>query len=175
MLARAGYVGLVKRLTRHKRDMGAKRLTKSILRGELRKRGLGKRVEKVPDATVADGIDAARRMLADCEFDAGPCAEGLKALKGYRKDWNEEMGTWRDRPRHDSNSHAADAFRYLAVSYRELRPEHEKPPAIYSPTGEAIPQKPRDWKYLIEMSYDDFHKATGSEIGKKRLHRYVRV
>ena len=69
-----------------------------VMLAEVYKRRLGKHVEKVADATVADGIDAARRMLAVCEFDAGPCAEGLKALKGYRKDWNEEMGTWRDRP-----------------------------------------------------------------------------
>jgi hypothetical protein len=110
-------------------------------------------------------------MLAVCEFDAGPCAEGLKALKGYRKDWNEEMGTWRDRPRHDSNSHAADAFRYLAVSYQELKPEPEKLTVIYSPTGEAIPQKPRAWKVLSEMSYDEFHAATGSELGKRSRRR----
>jgi hypothetical protein len=137
---------------------------------EVHKRRLAARVEKVADRTVADGIDAVRRMLAVCEFDAGPCAEGLKALKGYRKDWNDEMGTWRDRPRHDSNSHAADAFRYLAVSYRELKPEPVKE-IFYSPGGERREQKQRAWKYLSEMSYQEFHAATGSEIGKNRRRR----
>lgn len=142
-----------------------------VMLAEVYKRRLGKHVEKVADATIADGIDAARRLLADCEFDAGPCAEGLKALKGYRKDWNEEMGTWRDRPRHDANSHAADAFRYLAVSYRELQPEPIKPEVFYSPAGERREQPGRTWKFLQEMSYDDFHRATGSEIGKNRRHK----
>jgi len=140
---------------------------------EVYKRRLGKHVEKVADATIADGIDAARRLLADCEFDAGPCAEGLKALKGYRKDWNEEMGTWRDRPRHDANSHAADAFRYLAVSYRELRPEPVKPPVVYAPDGKAIERRQRNFLVLGDpgYTYDMFHKDTGSEIGKNRRHR----
>jgi hypothetical protein len=139
---------------------------------QVYKRGLGKLVEKVPDHTVADGIDAVRRMLAFCEFDAGPCAEGLKALKGYRKDWNEAMGTWRDRPRHDSNSHAADAFRYLAVSYRKLQPEPAKD-VFYSPGGERREKHPRNFYFLGEegFTYDMFHKLTGSEIGKRARRR----
>ena len=71
---------------------------------EVSKRHLGKRVARVPNITVDDGINAVRQLLGRCTFDAGPCAEGLSCLRSYRKDWNEEMGTWRDRPRHDCNS-----------------------------------------------------------------------
>jgi hypothetical protein len=85
------------------------------------------------------------------------------------------MGTWRDRPRHDSNSHAADAMRYLAVAFRELAPAVEPVPVYYSPSDKPIPQKPRGFKVLSEYTYQEFHEATGSEIGKKRKHRYVRV
>jgi hypothetical protein len=48
--------------------------------------------------------------------------EGLKALKAYRKEWDEERGTWRDKPRHDWASHGADAFRVLATRFRHIEP-----------------------------------------------------
>jgi hypothetical protein len=57
--------------------------------------------------SLDDGIAAVRVILPSCEFDAGPCAEGLKALRAYRREWNEEYSTWRDKPRHDWASHGA--------------------------------------------------------------------
>lgn len=76
----------------------------------------------VPTLSVDDGISAVRAILPNCEFDAGPCAEGLKTLRAYRKDWDEERGCWRDKPRHDWASHGADAFRVLATRFREYEP-----------------------------------------------------
>ena len=61
------------------------------------------------------------RLLAHCEFDAAACSEGLKALRSYRKEWDEETRVWRDKPRHDWASHGADAFRCLATRYRAIR------------------------------------------------------
>ena len=55
----------------------------------------------IPRMGVDDGINAARHLLGICEFDAAACSEGLKALSSYRKEWDEERGTWRDKPRHD--------------------------------------------------------------------------
>jgi hypothetical protein len=84
------------------------------------------------DARVAprhlkeDAINAARLTLSVCWFDVSECAEGLKALRIYRKEWDEEKGIWRDRPRHDAASHGADAFQTLSVWWREMR--EEEPP-----------------------------------------------
>ncbi len=89
----------------------------------------------VPTLTVDDGIAAVRAILPHCEFDAGPCAEGLKALKAYRKEWDEERGTWRDKPRYDWASHGADAFRVMSTRFRYIEPP---PPPKPNPTGEAI-------------------------------------
>lgn len=89
----------------------------------------------VPSLSVDDGISAVRAILPNCEFDAGPCAEGLKTLRAYRKEWDEERGTWRDKPRHDWSSHGADAFRVLATRYRFIEPV---PPPKPKPSGEAI-------------------------------------
>ena len=46
-------------------------------------------------------------------------AGGIKALGGYRKDWNEKLGAFRNEPRHDWASHGADAFRTGAVGFKE--------------------------------------------------------
>jgi hypothetical protein len=109
---------------------------------QVHKRRLGKYVVKIPNHKVEDGIDATRRLLGICQFDAGPCAEGIKALKNYRKDWDSERGVWKDRPRHDSASHAADAFRGLAVTYLELRPEPAPPETFRDPGGK--------WKIVLK-------------------------
>lgn len=75
---------------------------------------------------VDDGINAVRALIPICEFDSEACAEGIKVLKNYRKEWDEDRGAWRDRPRHDWASHGADAFRYLAAAHRDLSPPKEE-------------------------------------------------
>jgi len=80
----------------------------------------GIRVRRVPALSLEDGIEAVRRTIPDCTFDAGPCAEGLSSLKSYRKVWDEERGVYLDQPRNDWASHGADAFRYLSGRYREV-------------------------------------------------------
>jgi hypothetical protein len=84
--------------------------------------GLGRHPRLVPAHTLADGINAVRETLARCWFDGERCAAGLKALKLYQRDWDEAGHCYRDRPRHDWTSHAADAFRYLAMGWREMAP-----------------------------------------------------
>ena len=64
----------------------------------------------IPRMGVDDGINAARHLLGMCEFDAAACSEGLKALRSYRKEWDEERGVWRDKPRHDWASHRRGCF-----------------------------------------------------------------
>jgi phage terminase large subunit len=68
---------------------------------------------------VEDGINEVRRLLPRCWFDAEKCARGLEALRHYRSEWDERRQAFRERPLHDWSSHAADAFRYLAMGLRE--------------------------------------------------------
>ncbi len=93
---------------------------------EVRKRGMGK-VIKVPNHYIEDGVNAVRQLLGICQFDAASCSTGIRSLKNYRKEWDEDHGIWKDKPRHDQYSHGADAFRSLAMVYRELKPEPVKP------------------------------------------------
>lgn len=65
-------------------------------------------------SNVNNDIETVRQVLMKCCFDVR-CEDGIKALESYRKEWNDKLGVWRDRPLHDWSSHGADAFRYFAV------------------------------------------------------------
>jgi len=79
--------------------------------------GLGiKPILVAPKLEVSDGIEAVRNLLGRCWFDEQKCANGIRSLKNYRKEWDDNRGVWRDRPRHDVFSHDADSFRTGAVA-----------------------------------------------------------
>jgi hypothetical protein len=81
--------------------------------------GLGVRPTRtVGQHSVADGINAVRMILPRCWFDAEKCALGIKALRHYRREWNEAAQSWRSAPVHDNASHGADSARYLALGVR---------------------------------------------------------
>lgn len=89
---------------------------------------LGLRPVLVPDHRLNDGIAAARETLARVRFDATRCKDGIEALKQYRAEYDEERKVLKPTPRHDWTSHAADAFRYLAMGWQvENKPVHRKP------------------------------------------------
>jgi phage terminase large subunit len=69
-----------------------------------------------PKLSVEEGINAARMLIPRCWFDSVRCKDGLEALKQYRKEYDEKLKAFKQRPLHDWASHGADAFRYLAVS-----------------------------------------------------------
>lgn len=72
--------------------------------------------DKVAKLSVEDGINYSRKMLDRCVFDADNCKRGIQCLEAYRKEWNDKLGCFRDKPLHDWASDGADAFRYLAVA-----------------------------------------------------------
>jgi len=90
--------------------------------------GLGIRPRVLPAHRLEDGINEVRLLLPRCWFDAGKCARGLEALRHYRSEWDARRQDFRAQPLHDWSSHAADAFRYLAMGLRE--PADAKLPAL---------------------------------------------
>ena len=82
--------------------------------------GLGLRATVARQQSLEDGINAVRLLLPRCWFDAERCARGLDALRQYRTDYDERLGTFKTTPLHNWASHAADAFRYGAVTRREV-------------------------------------------------------
>lgn len=57
-----------------------------------------------------EAINTARRKFQLCTFDASACKAGIKRMKMYRKEWNDRTGTYRDKPLHNDDSNAADAY-----------------------------------------------------------------
>lgn len=90
--------------------------------------GLKRKPTLIPDHKLDDGINAARRTLTRCVFDAVKCANGIEALRQYKRDWDDDARVFRDRPDHDWTSHTADAFRYLAMAWQQLAGEKPVPP-----------------------------------------------
>ena len=72
----------------------------------------------VPDLSVQDGIQAVRKMLPQCWFDADKCSEGIEALRQYQREYDEDKKAFRQTPRHDWTSHPADSARMLAIAWR---------------------------------------------------------
>ena len=89
--------------------------------------GLGRKPRLIPAHKIDDGINAARVLLPRMYFDEVKCRDGIEALRQYRADFDEKNNVFRDRPLHDWTSHAADAFRYLAMGWREIAPKPAKP------------------------------------------------
>lgn len=83
-----------------------------------RVRELGIKPIVLENIRIADGVQAVRSMLDRCWWDAKKCAEGIKHLENYRKNYSEALRSYTDKPIHDAHSHAADAFRYAALGIK---------------------------------------------------------
>ncbi len=81
-----------------------------------------------PGHKVIDGINGARVSFSRMLFDDRRCRQGIEALRQYHAEFDEKTRTFKQSPRHDWTSHAADAFRYLAMAWQELRPESRPKP-----------------------------------------------
>jgi len=93
-------------------------------------RDLGLRFHVCPHVLIEDGIEAARTIIPRCYFDLKQCSVLVEALRQYRKDYDEKRKVYRDKPLHDWTSHAADAFRYLALGTRDLVINRQKLPTF---------------------------------------------
>lgn len=78
----------------------------------------GLRPQMVPAQTVDDGMNAVRQTLPFCAFHPRCEEVGIAALEQYRREWDDEKKTFRNRPVADWCSHPADAFRYLSLSWK---------------------------------------------------------
>lgn len=83
----------------------------------MQEEGLNPQV--VEGMSVLDGINAARRTLPRVVFHER-CEElGISALEQYQREWDDDNKVFRQHPLHNWASHLADAFRYLALAWRE--------------------------------------------------------
>lgn len=133
-------------------DAMAKRLgTKKSIEEQVRDALGSGSVRIVPRLSVTDGIQAARKLWAILRLDLG-CDEALELLAQYRREWDDDKKCFREQPVHDFTSHTADAFRYLAVAWREELPA--------SPADE----KPR---YAVDRTIDEIIRRNAERKGER--------
>ena len=84
----------------------------------------------VPKLEVRDRINAARTVFPQCWFDRERCAEGIQALRHYRKAPADTLG--RDTGElHDWSSHGGSAFCYFGVDSKPPARPKKKVPGQY--------------------------------------------
>jgi len=96
-------------------DIAVKEFTSGQSRIETAEK-LGINFEIAPKLSVDDGISAAKLRFKHLVINEDTCRPFIDAIAQYRREWNDKMGDWKDKPLHDWSSHFADAFRYWAVT-----------------------------------------------------------
>jgi hypothetical protein len=87
----------------------------------------GFKVRIAPNLSLEEGINQGRLLLSKALIDERKCAAGIEALAAYRWDYNQRLDELKSIPVHDWASHAADSWRYAAVS---MRVAEQKPAAL---------------------------------------------
>lgn len=68
---------------------------------------------------VEDGIEAMRGIFPRLFIDSKKCTGLIKCLENYRKEFDQKLEVYKERPRHDKYSHGADAARYMSIAVKK--------------------------------------------------------
>lgn len=88
---------------------------------------LGRKPRRVAKVSVGDGINAGRETIKIAVFDKERCELGIEGLKNYRREWDDELKTFRENPVKDWAEHIGSAFRYLGLAWKEAIIHQPKP------------------------------------------------
>lgn len=99
---------------------------------EQQMRAAGFKVRITPKIGLSSGIDAARTFFSQVWFDNDRCTDGINALRHYRYEVDPDTKQYSIRPLHDWASHAADAFRYMAIALKEPKKKVHRDPQIHA-------------------------------------------
>jgi len=128
-------------------DARAKRLEahgKSI-RDQLREALGWDKVEIARSLDRESGIQAVRTLFPRMWIDKEQCADGIKALRSYRREPQVDDKSLKRDPKHDWASHSSDAMRTLAAAFERS-------------VAEAVEEKPaRQDDYDMELEEDEFN------------------
>lgn len=80
---------------------------------------MGRTVTVLSRDNVEEGIRLARMVFPRCYFDRDKTQPLLNSLKRYRRQINQQTNE-PGAPLHDEHSHAADAFRYVAMAAEQM-------------------------------------------------------
>ena len=107
---------------------------------------LGRKPRQIAQVSVQDGINAGNRTIRVARFDRERCDLGIEGLKNYRREWDDDLKTFRQNPVKDWAEHIGSAWRYLGLAWEneiENKPAEKKEPL---PTGYVpLPPMPSDY------------------------------
>lgn len=86
---------------------------------------LGFAFDVVPKIPVQDGIDATRAIIRVARFHEPNVGRLLDGLYSYRREYDDRLQMFKDKPHHDWASHPADAMRYLSVGWKDYVGGHK--------------------------------------------------
>jgi hypothetical protein len=98
---------------------------------------MGRKPKRLPKVSVGDGLQAARSTInlslihgGDDER-AARVAKWVDGCKNYRREWDDEFKTFREKPVKDWAEHIGSMTRYLGLAWRDIAPvkPKEKKPA----------------------------------------------
>lgn len=114
------------------------------------------RPKVVANHKLMDGINAARMTLPRVWFDVVKCRDGIEALRQYRAEYDEKTRAFKNEPKHDWTSHAADAFRYLCMAWREeAKPENDAPKPFI--------------KLITQVTWNELWEVEGRQKARRRV------
>lgn len=121
---------------------GAKHTRWDLLKAAGRKPKLVKRI------AVADGIHAGRKAIQQAIFySTGDEADernervrhGIDGLRNYRREWDDDLKTFRENPVKDWAEHIGSSWRYLGLAWRTAIVHQPKPEPKTESVYQALP------------------------------------
>lgn len=123
-------------------DIKARELTSGKSRLEVAK-SLGIEFEIIPDIPVQDGIDAGRALFKKLWVDKEKCADWLRLIPQYTKEYDEDNKVFKNKPLHDWTSHGADEYRYAAVVIGKMTREKKAAHVHYAESAMPTNTNPK--------------------------------
>lgn len=87
---------------------------------------------------VGDGIEAVRKLISTSRYDKLYCADGLKHMRRYGREFDQARNVFKPDPRHDEHSHGADAHRTAAMGRDKVTNDVWQ--GDYSKFGAGVPE-----------------------------------
>ena len=103
---------------------------------------LGRKPKRIAVAPVQDGINAGNQTIRVSVFHGGDdergerVSLGVDGLKNYRREWDDELKTFRANPVKDWAEHIGSAWRYLGLCWKEEKEAVQEKP------------KPKELEYI---------------------------
>lgn len=109
-------------------------------------RALKRKPNRIAKVSVADGLSAGRQTIKVARFDKVRCELGIEGLKNYRREWDDELKTFRENPVKDWAEHIGSSFRYLGLAWLEIKKQApDKPTSLKEYAPRTVASEANDW------------------------------